>query len=412
MQYTYAYTYTYTKYNSVVYLNIIVCYLNTWCVRDHIQPNCSHPIDMKVTSVIFSVFSFVAIISHIMGFNIKTKPSSKNYRNNGNFFWKIGKSHDFVDNNLRRIIFNEYPYCVYRDANNEIVCVSDICVHRAASLSHGSFIKSSNSLQCPYHGWEYSGGLLQQMPGCPSTKKNCFGLPRFETREINDDVYIAPTYDINGGKGFRPVNNITVIPEASSKEYVRVSGKKHIVRPHSLITENVLDMMHVSYVHSFGNRMAPVPFEIKYTDIDELSGRTTFFYTAGQNSMSSVLGKAEFVRVENEFYLPDMTVTRVYASETLTKTIVTHCYPIGKNESILHYDLYRNFLTPRVFDPLFNFQMDLTLKEDVDILNVVYDKHMLGFMSNKFDITQTKYRAKMNRQAKLLEDIDEMDGTY
>jgi len=31
----------------------------------------------------------------------------------------------------------------------------------------------------------------------------------------------------------------------------------------------------------------------------------------------------------------------------------------------------------------------------VDIINYIYDDYLKGFMSNKFDITQMKYRQKM-----------------
>ena len=155
-------------------------------------------------------------------------------------------------------------------------------------------------------------------------------------------------------------------------------------------------MIHVSYVHSFGNSLAPIPFDIEYQDISPISGKTTFHYTSGPTSMSKLVGGAQYVKVENEFHLPDVTVTRVKANN-LIKTIITHCYPIGKNESILHYDLYRNFFTPSIFDPLFELQMIITLDEDVKILNRIYDDYILGLMSTKYDITQTKYREKMNK---------------
>jgi len=155
-------------------------------------------------------------------------------------------------------------------------------------------------------------------------------------------------------------------------------------------------MMHISYVHTFGNQMSPIPFEIKYEDTGNFSGKTTFYYTSGPTSMSSIIGGAKEVKVENEFYLPDTTVTRVYAGN-IVKTIVTHCYPIGKNESILHFDLYRNFFTTSIVDELFKYQMKITLDEDVRILNQIYDDYTMGFMSNKFDITQTKYREKVKK---------------
>ena len=42
--------------------------------------------------------------------------------------------------------------------------------------------------------------------------------------------------------------------------------------------------------------------------------------------------------------------------------------------------------------------MELTLKEDVGILNNIYDNYIRGFMTTKYDITQLKYRAKWNKE--------------
>lgn len=342
-----------------------------------------------------NILAFFLGIFSIYGVKISTKPPASTYQYNGNFYWKIGKSNDYYKGDLHRTLFNDYPICVYRDRNNTINAISDICVHRGAALSFGKLLEN-NCIQCPYHGWEYNEGMIKTIPGCPDMKGK-IGTPRFETKEINGDIYLCPTYDLNSQHGIIANNGIYIPPEASNSKFVRISGKKHIKRPNFLVTENVLDMMHISYVHTFGNQVSPIPFEIKYEDIDEFSGKTTFHYTAGATSMSAIIGNAKEVKVENEFYLPDTTVTRVFAGN-IVKTIVTHCYPIGKNESILYYDLYRNFLTYPIFDGLFYKQMDITLKEDVGILNTIYDNHIRGFMTTKYDITQLKYREKWNKK--------------
>ena len=326
---------------------------------------------------------------------INTKPHVSKYKNNIPLFWKIANKKEFPNNQPKRYLFNGYPIAIYKDYNNKMIAVSDICIHRGASLSNGKVL-SNNCLQCPYHGWEYKEGLVEMIPGFPDTKKNLFGVPRFEVKDINEDIYIRPTFDINSQKGNFYNHTVYIPPEATDPNFVRVSGVRHLKRPHNLVTENVLDMMHISYVHSFGNSLAPVPFEVEYEDINDIAGKTTFHYTAGQNSMSRIIGGAKYVKVENEFHLPDMTVTRVKANQ-ITKTIITHCYPVGKNESILHFDLYRNFFTTSLLDPLFEYQMKVTLDEDVNILNWIYDDYILGFMSTKFDITQTKYREKSRK---------------
>jgi hypothetical protein len=41
--------------------------------------------------------------------------------------------------------------------------------------------------------------------------------------------------------------------------------------------------------------------------------------------------------------------------------------------------------------------MSKGVKEDLNILNNIYPDYILGFMSNKFDITQIKYRSKIKK---------------
>ena len=350
--------------------------------------------------LVICIFFFIYSL-HISTLRINTKPHESKYKNHIPLFWKIANKKEFINNKPKRYLFNDYPISIYKDYNNNMTAISDICIHRGASLSYGK-VMQNNCLQCPYHGWEYKKGVIKCMPGFSNTKQSSIGVPRFELKDINQDIYIRPTFDINSQKGNHYNHSIYIPPEANDLNFVRISGIRHIKRPHNLVTENVLDMMHISYVHSFGNSLSPIPFEIEYKDLDNLSGRTTFHYTAGQNSMSKIIGGAKYVKVENEFHLPDMTVTRVKANN-LVKTIITHCYPVGKNESILHFDLYRNFLTNPLFDLLFEYQMKITLDEDVNILNRIYDDHILGFMSNKFDITQMKYREKTRKLLEMFE---------
>lgn len=346
------------------------------------------------------LFLLILYFSYSETFNINTRPHINYFNNNLPLFWKIAKKNQ-ISNKPSRFLFNDFPICIYKDNNNKIIAISDICVHRAACLSQGKLLEN-NCIQCPYHGWEYNKGIVDSIPGVPDIKKKAFGVPQFEIKELNEDIFIRPTFDINSKKGNIYNHTIFIPPEANNDDFVRISGFRLIKRPNNIITENVLDMMHISYVHSFGNSLSPVPFKINYEDINELSGKTTFYYTSGPSSMSKIIGGAQYVKVENEFHLPDYTVTRVIANN-LVKTIVTNCYPIGKNESILHYDLYRNFLNNPIFDSLFKYQMKITLDEDIKIINKIYDNHLLGFISNKYDITQIKYRDKKRKVKKLFE---------
>ena len=46
---------------------------------------------------------------------------------------------------------------------------------------------------------------------------------------------------------------------------------------------------------------------------------------------------------------------------------------------------------------LIHTQMEITLKEDIGIINGIYDNYIRGFMNTKYDVTQLKYREKWNK---------------
>ena len=350
-------------------------------------------------SILLIFLSFHSIISR----NVVTKPSLNRYMYDITpLYWKIGESDEFTSTCLTKKTFNSFPICMYRNHEGDIEAISDICIHRGASLSAGKLVthekQSKTCVKCPYHGWHFRKGKVENVPG--TIQDYNIGVPKFKIYEHCNDVFLLPTYDDLSQRGnvssISTVNAIYYPPEHFDNDFVVITGSMKIQANHKMITENVLDMMHVSYVHSFGNSLSPFPYKIKYDDIDELSGYTNYYYTSGQTSMSRILGNADYVKVENEFHLPDTTITRVHASDKMVKTIMTRCYPINENESILYYYLYRNFLELPIYDSLFHYQMTKTLREDVDVLKTVYSKYQNGFINNKYDITQVKYREKRN----------------
>jgi phenylpropionate dioxygenase-like ring-hydroxylating dioxygenase large terminal subunit len=46
-------------------------------------------------------------------------------------------------------------FALYRDSAGVARCVSDICIHRSASLAGGKI--KGDCIECPYHGWQFNG---------------------------------------------------------------------------------------------------------------------------------------------------------------------------------------------------------------------------------------------------------------
>jgi len=189
-----------------------------------------------------------------------------------------------------------------------------------------------------------------------------------------------------------------IAPEHFNPSFRCVEGFVDIDQYQDIINENLLDMLHISYVHSFGNRLAPFPIEVMYESLGPTSGRSSFLYAPPVNTISQRVGGESIVHVENEFYLPSTTITRVVA-KNVTKTVWTSSVPLQGKRSRLFWRVYRNFwMDPflpwfsKIGDFLIRKLMELTLREDQDILSHVMEERRLGPLKTKYDITILKYR--------------------
>ena len=48
-------------------------------------------------------------------------------------------------------------FVLFRDSAGQVACLSNICCHRGASLSHGK-CQDDGTLSCPFHGWRFNAG--------------------------------------------------------------------------------------------------------------------------------------------------------------------------------------------------------------------------------------------------------------
>lgn len=71
---------------------------------------------------------------------------------------------DDLENGPQRAVLLGEALAVFLTEDGEAAVVSDRCAHRGASLSMGRVC--GNSIQCPYHGWEWAGhdGVCTRIP--------------------------------------------------------------------------------------------------------------------------------------------------------------------------------------------------------------------------------------------------------
>lgn len=316
------------------------------------------------------------------------------------FFFPVLLRSGLRGGKVAKSILTTTPLVLYRDHHqleNQIVVHSDICPHQGASLSCGKLRRGQ--LICPYHGFAFHRGSFCGIPD-PSRREltmkdrhHATSLPLMKSMEDDDFVYVALRDGIGNSAGLphQP-------PEATNPDFVKIVGSRLIHRPQQMVTENVLDMLHISYVHSFGNFEDPLPKHVKYKALGEHSGRTSFWYTPQPGTLATFLGMSHQdgkVCVENEFHMPTTTITRVSVGENV-KTVLTRAQPLDDDTCILFWVVYRNFARTSLFDGVMRAMMERTLDEDVSQLRNVYPNAPSRIVTG-YDVTIVKYREAVSQ---------------
>lgn len=305
-----------------------------------------------------------------------------------------------------RIDFNGSAFVAYRNKTQHLIVHSDVCPHMGASLAKG-WVSCRGTLHCPYHGFEFEHGDFVRIPHGASSSS----APLSRAGKRAPTMSVLPTIERGGmhwlwssahenqqecarAEPYLP-------PEHTDPEFRRIEGQVEVAAPAQFVVENLLDMLHISYVHSFGNLQNPVPIHLQYSSLTNTSGRTRFVYTPNINTISRRMGTATNVVVENEFYLPTMTLTRVIAGD-IVKTVWTATRPVSETKCILFWRVYRNFwIDPylpfhsRIGDWLLKWLMERTIAEDQGILAAVHtdrERHVRTSVRTPYDITILKFR--------------------
>jgi phenylpropionate dioxygenase-like ring-hydroxylating dioxygenase large terminal subunit len=289
-------------------------------------------------------------------------------------------------------------YVIYKGAGGQLVAHTDVCPHLGASLATGHLDKDKR-IVCPYHGFTFSNsgkfcGILDT-GSKRGGKKVLDPLPVF-----TDDLctYIVP----EGQALFDPFQP----PEAYDKTFRVISGFRDIPARQPIVTENILDNLHLGTVHLFGNSNIPLPRSIKFEKLSKWSGRTAFEYSPRPGTLSTILAGSPTtttnVHVENEYHLPSTTITRVRVGP-YTKTVLTRAQAMEDDKTRLYYAVYRNFWGHALGDSIMNIMMQITLDEDVAILSKVHPASKLPNDTLKlvYDVTFMEYRKALEEFSKL-----------
>ena len=238
---------------------------------------------------------------------------------------------------------------LFRDGGGKIRALSDICVHRGASLSHGRV--TDGCVECPYHGWRYdAAGACVAIPAHPD-----IDVPK----RVRVDAY--PVEERYGWvwiyMGDRPASErppLPVVPEYDDPKRRAVRGTYLWKANYGRVVENGVDFAHAAFVHpSFGDRSRP---EIKSFEMEEsewsASARIAMRPPAFRGIWKFIRStdRADVI-AKPEWHIAGLSIIlRIQITPAWSNVLIDVNTPVDEHTTLTHWILLRNFFTQKYFD--------------------------------------------------------------
>ena len=314
-----------------------------------------------------------------------------------NGWYAICPSKELKKNKLYYFSLFDEPLVIYRDENEKVRCIKNICPHRGASFYGGSI--NNGELTCPYHGAKFSSeGSCQNLDRITCSHivdKNYdnyakrIHLSQYKASENDNYIFVyfsrqseTDLNDISEDDSPIPIANYELINNGFLKgEYASEEVLVDFKCDWSRIIENHLDILHIFWVHGDTipdkdvNKNVLVSFNQKI-NIDSKFIESIYFY---KNNPTK-----EFIRIK---YIPPGRIL-IYKGDPATSRylqVLDHI-PLGHNRARVIVRHYRKFLKNSLLNNLLLFketQKKIFYKifdEDYMILKTQTYNHKLGLI--------------------------------
>lgn len=204
--------------------------------------------------------------------------------------------------------------------------MADKCPHRLAPLSEGR-INESGQLECPYHGWAFSGeGLCEYIPQQPADSEahlsNRACVTSMPTEVRQGLLFVYPGKPENAARVEVPIIEPV---EAEPDGWVMLNTFRDLPYDALTLLENVLDASHIPYTHhkTVGKRENAAPMQMDIVT----SGKQGFKGIWPEGPRKGALGTQHTTFVAPALMYHDLTSKQF--GRTLT---VVYATPMRKGE--------------------------------------------------------------------------------
>ncbi len=315
-----------------------------------------------------------------------------------NQWYVAAEADEVVTGAPRKVAMLGQDFVLFRNAEGQVSCLSDICVHRGASLGGGRVEKGC--VECPYHGWQFNGtGDVVRIPSLPAETP----IPK---RARVDSYPVVERYGwVWVFLGDLPETERPPLPDFpeydDAANWRTIRGDWTWNANYARIVENGLDFAHAPFVHpSFGDRdRAEIhDFELEQ-DPWSARAKVTYIPPLPRGIWKFARKDRTPVQAQPGFHLSGSTMRLdVWLTSTWRMVIFDVNTPIDETSTITRWIMARSFFRQPYFDgdsrkrTLKIFAQDKVIVEKIapEILPV----GMAEELSVKSDGLMNAYRAK------------------
>jgi phenylpropionate dioxygenase-like ring-hydroxylating dioxygenase large terminal subunit len=203
---------------------------------------------------------------------------------------------------------------------------ADQCPHRLAPLSEGR-IADDGLLECPYHGWAFSGAgrcerIPQQVTGGTAEQSQRACVPSLPAVVKQGLLFVYP-----GKPDQADATKIPIVEplDKSPEDWVCLSTFRDLPYDALTLLENVLDSSHVPYTHhrSVGNRANAGPVELEVLEPNKYGFRG--LWEEGPR-------RGQLGRQDSKFIAPNLMWHDLTSKQFGRTMTVVYATPIRKGE--------------------------------------------------------------------------------
>lgn len=165
----------------------------------------------------------------------------------------VARLEDLKDGPQRAVLLGE-ALAVFLTEGGEAAVVADRCAHRGALLSMGKVC--GESIQCPYHGWEWSG------------EGACTRIPSLADQRQIPPLARIPSYPVRVQWGLvwttleEPLSDVPDVPWFDEDSWTWGHGEPfELPVAFGLMIENFRDVSHFAFVHQATLGVQPAEIE-------------------------------------------------------------------------------------------------------------------------------------------------------